>query len=345
MLLQELCGDNIAETLPTALQEDYTKFGERVEAWREKAVMFLAPMVDEAASALSEEERGVAAEALETEVAFAEMDEEVAEWMPIEENEERSGKRQRGEAGEAVEVEGKGKTVAKKTARGTTAKQGRRKIGLMPAEGTATSTPTMLSQYSGVKRTREEADRASGLGKSKKRYSEEWHAINDIKIELPSSYHESIREHKAVEGAVKIENSLRRLQAADALDSLRMLLITSYGLNADRRKLAGQKHMTRALNALKRAWMQIRVKAGQYRRVRQILVKLGMAEDDNTLRPLRREDVKAFIVISGEEHLGDSKKMPSWIWENINFLDKGGEGKVQEYCIEGERVASERNDC
>ncbi len=64
----------------------------------------------------------------------------------------------------------------------------------------------------------------------------------------------------------------------------------------------------------------------------------GMDENDETFLPLRREDVKAFAMFTGEEQLGDSKKMPSWIWEKINFLSAQGDGKVREYCIEGTQV-------
>lgn len=327
ILLQELSGDDVPETLPAAVQEEYETFGTRVDEWRVRATIYLVPLVDQAVGALSEDERVAAASELAMWTVSAEVDEEVSGWMPPgDEDETPAAKRQRGAEGAGDS----GKTKAKPKPR----PRRKTKTGKMTANVGSKFTPTLLSQY--VPAASESArQKRKRTGESKISHSKEWEEINSVQIELPSSLSKTIRDHAGMKAATEVEFSLRKLQAEDALDELRTLLITSYGLNSDRRRLAGQKATTRALNALKRKWMQIRVAAGKYRRVRTIMLALGMDEKDGTFLPLRREDVKAFAMFTGEEQLGDSKKMPSWIWEKINFLSAQGEGKVREYCIEG----------
>lgn len=335
IILQELAGDDVPETLPAAVQEEYETFGARVDEWRERATIYLVPLVDQAAGALSEDDRVTAASELAMWTASAEVDEEVSGWMPPgDEDEPPAAKRSRategsGDSGGTTQAKPKPKPGPKR----------KTKKDKMTVNVGSKFTPTLLSQY--VTAAGESGDgrqKRKRTEQSKVSHSKEWNEINSVQIELPSSLPKTIRDHAGMKAATEVENSLRKLQAEDALDELRTLLITSYGLNSDRRRLAGQKATTRALNALKRKWMQIRVAAGKYRRVRTIMVALGMNEDDETFMPLRREDVKAFAMFTGEEQLGDSKKMPSWIWEKINFLGAQGEGKVREYCIEGTLV-------
>ncbi|KAF7796946.1 hypothetical protein EIP86_008132 [Pleurotus ostreatoroseus] len=324
MLLQELASEDTPEVLPAAIQEEYDTFGPRVDSWRERAVVYLSPLVDQAAETLSEAERSAAAAELADWGVSGQVDEEVSVWLPDgEEYDTRALKRRR------VTPE------SEDEAKGTNTKR-RRKAKVTTSIGTK-FTMTMLSSYSktaggsGAKRKR------SG-DSGKVRHNKAWKDVNSVQIELPSSHHALVREHEALKGAIEVEKQLRKLQAQDALDDLRTLLITSYGLNADRKRLTGQKMTTRATHALKRKWMQIRVAAGKYRRVRIILVKLGMPEDDKEFLPLRREDVKAYIVLAGGEQLGDSTKLPSWIWEKLSYLRKQGNGKIQDYCVEATRV-------
>ncbi len=60
-----------------------------------------------------------------------------------------------------------------------------------------------------------------------------------------------------------------------------------------------------------------------------------MPEDHVSSKALRREDVSAFTVMTAEPELGDRKKALSWIWENLEFVNTHGEGKVKEYFEDG----------
>ncbi|THG92529.1 hypothetical protein EW026_g8398, partial [Hermanssonia centrifuga] len=182
----------------------------------------------------------------------------------------------------------------------------------------------------GSKRKREEMASQDDLQPPRHR-SPIWHEINDIRIDLPSSHHKSIRTHEALVEAVTVEKRLQEGQATELLDNLRSHLITSYGLVKKRLDVKGQGLSTRAQAHANRKYKAIRLAATAYRCTRAALLKLGMPEDHVSFKALQREDVRAFTVMTAEQELGDSKKAPSWIWENLEFVNTQGEGKVKEY--------------
>lgn len=155
------------------------------------------------------------------------------------------------------------------------------------------------------------------------------------RIDLPSSVHRIIRKHPAMKAAVDMEMGLREHQAHDALDDLRTQLITSAGMRQKKQEVSGQNRTTRAAGAIIRKNKAVQAAAASYRRARGALLALGMSTKDEEFRELRKEDVKAFTVLAEEQLLGDSKKSPSWIWENLEFIDARGEGAVKEYFEEG----------
>ncbi|KAH9884219.1 hypothetical protein C8Q73DRAFT_644132 [Cubamyces lactineus] len=159
-------------------------------------------------------------------------------------------------------------------------------------------------------------------------YLEMLHAIH---VELPSYYTTGIRTHPKMEEAVSIEQKLREGQAKDALDELRTHLTALYSLEDLRGQGTGQAHGQR-VKALAATEVAIGHQArDEYRRVRKVLVELGMPEDDKTFRILTDEDAKPFIVFSHQHRRGDSKRTGSWLWEDFSFANDQGDNEVKEY--------------
>lgn len=310
----------------------------RVESWRKRAEVVLAPLVNEAAASLNASEMEAAATALLTLAKDAQVDEEVEGWTPEDAvpQEPVSGTVNDEEDGRKQKPKGKGKGRVGRP---------RKEEAVYPP--LTTLTPSVLSSYveaspAAMKRKRETVD----AGKREARRNDAWHEVNAVLIELPSSHDPLIRDHTAMRAAALIEKSVREVDAAKKLDTLRQSLITSASLRAEAKQVRGQYQGTRARNAMKRKWISIQRTASSYRRGRTALVRLGMPEDDRGFKPLRKEDVKAFVVLSSNEQLGDSRKKTSWIWENLDFVGPQQGEKMHDYCVEGtlfKRDADERH--
>ncbi|KAI0664425.1 hypothetical protein C8Q70DRAFT_905479 [Cubamyces menziesii] len=155
--------------------------------------------------------------------------------------------------------------------------------------------------------------------------------LRSIPVELPSTYTAEIRSHPAMAPAVSIERKLREGQANDALNELRAHLTALYSLEDLQKQGTGQAHGKRV-----RAIAATEVTIGhhardEYRRVRTILLKLGMPEDDDTYRALTDNDARPFIVFSHQHQRGDSKRPPSWIWNDFSFLTNQQDAEVKDY--------------
>ncbi|KAH9884049.1 hypothetical protein C8Q73DRAFT_661332, partial [Cubamyces lactineus] len=155
--------------------------------------------------------------------------------------------------------------------------------------------------------------------------------LHSIPVELPSTYTAEIRSHPAMVSAVSIERKLREGQANDALNELRAHLTALYSLEDLQKQGSGQAHGKRV-----RAMAATEVTIGhhardEYRRVRNILLKLGMPEGDETYRPLTDNDARPFIVFSHQHQRGDSKRPPSWIWNDFSFLTNQQDAEVKDY--------------
>lgn len=314
------------------------EFAKRVDAWRVRSEVYLAPLVDDAAQSLTEDEKKEAAAFLVLSSDGAKMDEEVEGWSPPEDED--------GDAeADAQEEDGATTTPQKSEPVSKTRKRRGRPAKARPVAAAASNvTPSLLAPYIKGKRRR-----ANGEDVPRKRTKTEhvpserndaWHALNAVLIELPSSHHPLIRDHPGMRAAVLIEKAIRGANAEARLEELRTYLIMSASLTTEVKMVHGQYQGTRARNILKNRWKTIQRTAGAYRRARRALVNLGLSEGDHTFKPLRKEDVKAFVVLSTDEQLGDSKRKVSWIWENLDFISAQKGAHVKEFLIEGKSLGA-----
>ena len=295
------------------MQEVRENFFGRVEAWRKLSEVFFAPLVDEAAASLNEDQRKAAAATLVALARDAQVDEEMEGWRPEDEEPPEQDVKPKEEDAPRVKR-----------------RPGRPRKEQKTLEAISTVTPSILAGYvetfnPGKKRQREEPARRIDA----------WHEVNSILIELPSSHDRLIRDHKALKAAVLIERTVREVDAQTKLDALRECLITSASLRSEVSQIHNQYHGTRARMAAKRKWRAVLRNAGSYRRGRVAMIRLGMSNDNRTFKPLLRVDVQPFVVLSSREQLGDSRRNVSWIWENLDFINPKQAPKLNEYCIEG----------
>lgn len=316
-----------------------TEFAKRVDAWRVRSEVYFAPLVDDAAQSLTEDEKKAAAAFLVSSSDGAKMDEEVEGWRPPDD-----------EDGEGEKEDGS------RTAPPKTGKRRGRPAKARPVAAAAASnvTPSLLAPYvegkrkrageENVPRKRTKTEHGPSERTTTERVPSErndaWHAINAVLIELPSSHHPLIRDHPGMRAAVLVERAIRSGNAEARLEELRTYLIMSASLTTEVKMVRGQYQGTRARNILKNRWKTIQRTAGAYRRARRALVNLGLSEGDHTFKPLRKEDVKAFVVLSTDEQLGDSKRKVSWIWENLDFVSAKKGAHVKEFMIEGKSLGA-----
>lgn len=190
------------------------------------------------------------------------------------------------------------------------------------------------------------APSVSSLGKRKEAdgssssRSASWHDVNKIRISIPSSYSQRLRNHPSLLPAIQIEDRIRRQQAASQLDELRSNLLISYALVRHKKGVTGQKAKTRSNTAVRRKYKAIWTCARAYRRSRKALLRLGLPPNDKKFQPLPRKAVKPFIVHTDDDVRRDKKKAPSWIWEDLSFVtslaDDNSNTVYNEYVKEGE---------
>ena len=72
---------------------------------------------------------------------------------------------------------------------------------------------------------------------------------------------------------------------------------------------------------------------GRYRAERQLLLLLGMPESNSKFKRLNEADCKAFTILDVERRLGDSQKLPSWIWGDFSFLNRTDADGVKKFMI------------
>lgn len=136
---------------------------------------------------------------------------------------------------------------------------------------------------------------------------------------LPSDYHSLIRGATSMTELVNFERELRRGQANEALDDLRLHLTTYLSLEDRKRQVSGVIRNTAWDRRLTKKTAAINSAKRQYREVRQILRLLGMPEDDEHLQPLEDKDCKPFVIVVEEQQHNDSKRKPTWIWGNFGY--------------------------
>ncbi|KAI9068138.1 hypothetical protein FKP32DRAFT_1609054 [Trametes sanguinea] len=144
--------------------------------------------------------------------------------------------------------------------------------------------------------------------------------LQEIRVQLPSGYHSAVRQRPEMARALEIERRLREGQATDALNDLRAHLTALFSLQDLRQQGAGQQHGTRIKGYAATEVAVGRHARDEYRRVRHVLRILGMPDDHKVFRVLTDQDAKPFVVFSEQHRRGDSRRHPSWLWEDFSFI-------------------------
>ncbi len=172
--------------------------------------------------------------------------------------------------------------------------------------------------------------------------SDLWQEIYAVSIPLPSSFDALLLERPAVASLVSWEKKVREGQANDALSDLRTNLVTAEMLKIKKLDATGKASTTRMGKKIRRQNDQVVAAADDYRRARLALTSLGMRDDDPLFRPLRKADVVGFTMSTVTQQLGESRKAPSWIWEDFSFADRPDDVDHQEFFAEGSYTCSPR---
>ena len=137
--------------------------------------------------------------------------------------------------------------------------------------------------------------------------------VENLDLLLPSSFPSEDREQLQLTSMARIEYRLREGEAHDALDNLRIALRflavmdhkrksgTTFGMRTRSRKEEIEAKANKAI------WVS------EYRSIRDILMTLGMDEDDTVLKVLTDEDCWR-PDISAPNNFREGKKVPGWIW-------------------------------
>ncbi|TBU31114.1 hypothetical protein BD311DRAFT_657411 [Dichomitus squalens] len=189
------------------------------------------------------------------------------------------------------------------------------------------------------------ATTAAGGKKKRKNESRAQKALNamadelaDLGVALPSTYHSKIRQHPDMRQAVQTELALREGQADEALDELRLHIATFESLEKRKRQGSGIRHNTVLDGRLqKKRQAQHRAK-DRYRALRDIMLVLGMPNDHKKFRILNDEDLRAFTLTTVEQQLGDSYRLPSWIWGDFSFVNQVKAGEMRSFLEASMRV-------
>ncbi|KAM5534229.1 hypothetical protein V8D89_012136 [Ganoderma adspersum] len=157
--------------------------------------------------------------------------------------------------------------------------------------------------------------------------------LEETRLPLPSDYHRDIRMHPAMQQAIEYERSLHEGYATEVLDDLRMHLTTHATMKDRHAQVSGVRQNVkwdRRLAAKKTAINQAKER---YRSARRMLLLLGMAEDNAKFKCLREVDCKAFTILDVERKLGDSKKLPSWIWGDFSFINQADADGIAKFLL------------
>lgn len=159
---------------------------------------------------------------------------------------------------------------------------------------------------------------------------------------LPSDYHSHIRGATSMTELVNFERELRRGQANEALDDLRLHLTTYLSLEDRKRQVSGVIRNTAWDRRLTKKTAAINAAKKEYRQVRQTLRLLGMADDDEHLKPLEDKDCKPFVIVVEEQQHSDSKRKPTWIWGDFGYIDQIEPGEIKNYLEDCAPLTSSR---
>ncbi|KAI0349199.1 hypothetical protein OH77DRAFT_121712 [Trametes cingulata] len=162
--------------------------------------------------------------------------------------------------------------------------------------------------------------------------------LDELQIPLPSDYHSAVRAQSCMADFVKIERALREGEANDALDVLRLHLTTYLSLEVRKTQGEGVVHNTIGDRRLQEKRVAIEAAKQRYREVYHLLRVLGMPKKHCRYKPLRDEDCKPFTLLMGEQKLGDSYKLPTWIWGDFSFAQKLAKGQMKNFVSDAARA-------
>lgn len=152
-----------------------------------------------------------------------------------------------------------------------------------------------------------------------------------IILPLPSNIISS-KIKKSIHSLIFIERELRKGQANDALEGLRIGLANkSLLLLTDVNKSNSTKQSTRAWANVRNAQSQILVQAGNYRRAWQALNSLGNQEDLAIYQKLEDEELVVVKDITAAKRYGQGSERLAWFWR-IGPSEDALTGKWMEEC-------------
>ncbi|KAI0686970.1 hypothetical protein C8Q76DRAFT_635860 [Earliella scabrosa] len=154
--------------------------------------------------------------------------------------------------------------------------------------------------------------------------------IEEVDIYLPSLYHSTIRNHPHMVAVVAIERKIREGQAHEALNDLRLQLTARHSLQDLREQGSGQAHNKRITDMDKTYKEASNCARDEYRRIRCLLLILGMSPSHDSLRELKDEDCKPLVEI---RRLGESRTTRSWLWGDMSMLRDEMDAEAKAFMI------------
>ena len=165
--------------------------------------------------------------------------------------------------------------------------------------------------------------------------------LRTFEIHLPSSYPSEVRACDGLRDAVELEMSMRQAHAKEALDQVRIHLAATYGLRRHQAKSTTQQQKLRNRGPSQRVRSALYNAANAYERARTAMVALGMKADDPTYQPIKKSDLKVFVLREADRKWGDSKNTKeSWIMGNLSFVDGELTEDVRNTVIESKFIDS-----
>ncbi|KAF4572398.1 hypothetical protein EYR36_006900 [Pleurotus pulmonarius] len=141
---------------------------------------------------------------------------------------------------------------------------------------------------------------------------------------LPSHFTTTEREKYGLTPLADIERQLRKGQANDTVQLLRLDISTGQKLALFRKSranaLVGVQRTTRNAQWMKKQKQDLAIHKATYTRARIAMIKLGMPENDNDFPPLHDEDLATPNPIE-RPILGDGTRKTGWIWRAANVVD------------------------
>jgi hypothetical protein len=135
-----------------------------------------------------------------------------------------------------------------------------------------------------------------------------------VVLPLPSNI-TSAKVRSAIEGLMSTERELRKGQANDALEGLRIGLANkSLLLQTDVNKSKSTKQSTRAWASVRNSQSQILVHARSYQRAWKALNCIGTAEDLVTYQKLEGKDLVVVKDITKAKRFGQGSDTLAWFW-------------------------------